>query len=61
MFIVWYFVESFFLNPIKFKNREVIGKVNYFFSPLFYFFTWLSAFVNLGLYQTFVYLGFHGS
>ena len=55
------FVESFSLNPIKLKNREVIGKVNYIFSPLFYFFTWLSAFVNLGLYQTFVYLGFHGS
>ena len=55
------FVESFSLNPIKFKNREVIGKVNYFFSPLFYFFTWLSAFVNLGLDRTFVYLGFHGS
>ena len=31
------FVESFSLNPIKLKNREVIGKVNCFFAFVLFF------------------------
>lgn len=52
---------KFFFESYKIQKPRSNWKGELFFSPLFYFFTWLSAFVNLGLYQTFVYLGFHGS